>query len=121
MLKKLECYIITSDSVKEFVKEAERMVREYGWEDRNVHPYGFPMKVTKIISDLKDYDKCTRGSKEYLVDMANGLADIINKWEEQRANCIWVRLTNGKKRQMDRDLAEVLAHEGLCAIIGREG
>lgn len=68
--------------VDAFVAEAERMIEQYGWQERTVHPYSFPMKITKIIADLKDYDNCTSGSKDYLIALANGLAEIMNKWEE---------------------------------------
>ena len=122
MLKKLEGYIITSDSVKEFVKEAERMIRRYGWQDATVHPYEFPMKVTKIIRNLKDYDKCTRCSKDYLVDLANGLARIMNKWEEcEQEEKITVRIikgaSEGKVLTMAKSLADDLVEFGFGEVV----
>ena len=82
MLKKIDGYNKAAQ-VEAFVKEAEVMVDRFGWQEREVHPYSYPVKVTKIISDLKDYGICTRGSQGYLVALANGLADIMNAWAER--------------------------------------
>ena len=69
--------------VEKFIDTAENMIEKYGWQKKVVYPYSFPVKVTKIISDLKDFDSCTRGSQEYLISLANGLAPIMNEWEER--------------------------------------
>lgn len=68
--------------VELFIKEAESMIEKYGWQEKTVRPYSFNVKVTKIIADLKDYRRCTSGSQEYLISLANGLAKILNSWEE---------------------------------------
>lgn len=84
--------------VAAFVKDAEAMIVKYGWQEKTVMPYSFKMKVTKIIDDLKDYSRCTRGSQEYLISLANGLAPIMNKWEEyENAKKITVRIRKSGK------------------------
>ena len=70
-----------SAQVDAFVKEADRMIREYGWQDKEVYPYSYPVPVTEIVDSLRDFDSCTRSSQGYLVDLANGLAGIMNSWE----------------------------------------
>lgn len=84
MLKKIEGNNKAAQ-VEAFVKEAEAMIEKFGWQEQTVHPYSYPVKITKIIGDLKDYNICTRGSQEYLVALANGLADILNAWAERES------------------------------------
>ena len=112
------CYGLQAQ-VDSFVKEAERMVQEYGWQERTVHPYSFPMKVTKIVDDLKDYERCTSGSKLYLIGLANGLAEIMNAWEEQeKAPKIRVMvLDSGKVIEIEEDFARQLINEGICKAV----
>ena len=68
-----------------FVKEARRMVKLFGWEDKVVHPYGFAEKVTKVLDRLADYDACTASDKGFLRDEANGLGNVLNAWAEYEA------------------------------------
>lgn len=65
-----------------FVKKAYEMVERYGWQDRETYPYSFPIKVTKILRDCKSFDRCTRGSQDYLIALANGLQERMAAWEK---------------------------------------
>lgn len=67
---------------QKFIREADRMISEYGWQDKVVHPWSYPIKITSIIDDLRDYDSCTIGSKHQIISLVNGLADILNEWEK---------------------------------------
>jgi hypothetical protein len=83
MLKKIMNRYTVHADLAAYIAEAEHMVSAYGWEDAVTYPYpNCPTKVTKIITDLKDYDRCTPGSQDYLIALANGLADILNAWEK---------------------------------------
>ena len=122
MINKLRSGYIRAcgSEVDSFVKEAEGMIRKYNWEERIVHPYpNCPLKVTKIISDLKDYDRCTSGSKDYLILLANGLADIMNAWEEHElAPKIKVRsLKSGKIHEVEEWMAKMLIEDGSAVAI----
>ena len=65
-----------------FIKRADRMVKVYGWGDKVTHPYpNVPMKVTEILDECREYDKCTPGSQEYLICLADGLRRIVEAWE----------------------------------------
>ena len=68
----------------EFVAEARSMVERYGWQERTVHPYRFPMKVTRVLDECAAWDECTKGSQEYLESLASGLARILSAWERNR-------------------------------------
>ena len=119
MLKEIKGYFL-GEQVEEFVKEAERMIELYGWQDMITHPYpNCPVKVTKIIADLKDYDRCTRGSKEYLVMLANGLGKIMNKWEEyEQQPKIMVRiLKTGIEKELRKELAKDMIEAGLVIAV----
>lgn len=107
-----------SSEMASFVREAERMVRAYGWENMEVHPYSYAVKVTKVISDIKDYDICTKGTKEYLVALANGLARILNKWEEYELEpMVAVRLTNGNEVVCRESFARDMVEAGACEYV----
>ena len=84
MLEKITSKYYKRTQMMKFVENAEKMVRKYGWEDRVTYPYRYPIKVTEIIADCKDYDNCTSGTQMYLVSLANGLIDIMNEWEGSR-------------------------------------
>lgn len=81
MLNKIEGRYGRTEQVEAFVKEAERMIAEYGWEKEVVHPYSFAMPITQIIGYLKDWDVMTSGSRDHCVLLANGLVPILNAWE----------------------------------------
>ena len=94
--------------VEKFIDTAENMIEKYGWQNRVVHPYSLPVKVMKNISDLKDFDNCTRGSQEYLISLANGLAPIMNKWEEQEQEGKICRIKkSGKIIRLSPDMLDI--------------
>lgn len=101
----------------EYIKAAWDMVNKYGWQDRMVYPYSFGMKVTKILEDMNDFDRCTSGSKEYLVSLFNGLVDILNAWErDELEEKIEVRIiTSGKVIKINKKDLDMF--EGLVEAI----
>ena len=117
-LKNLGKYTFNED-VAEYVKEARRMVSAYGWEEKEVYPYSYPEKVTKIIDMISDYPDCTTGTKYYLLDYANGLAKILNAWEDVELNGVPVRfLKTGKVHKVTAEEAEWMVYEGFCEYEG---
>jgi len=64
-----------------FVVQAEHIMQKYGWENRVSHPYPLcPMTFQDILSNCRDYDRCTNGSKEYLIMLAEGFRKILESW-----------------------------------------
>lgn len=118
MLKKIEGRYYRSSQMAAFVKEAERMIEAYGWQKRTVSPYSFSMPLAKVIKDLKDYDICTDGSKEYLISLANGLTDIMNAWEKhaKEPKVEVIVIDSGKRVALDEAFAKELVEEGLCRL-----
>lgn len=123
MLKKLvwETYRkSTAEDLQNFIAEAERMIEAYGWSNRTVMPWpGCEIRVKTIIDDLKTFDIITRDSKEYFIDMVNGLAEIMNAWEEHELEPkVTVKsLKSGKIMRISREFAEELAADGMVAIV----
>lgn len=114
MLKKIEGRYNRGAQVQAFKEELERMITEYGWQDKAVHPYSYPMPLTTILGYLKDYDRCTSGSRDYIISLANGLAGILNAWEEyEKAPKIAVRMIKTGKiahiLESDLDMFEGVA------------
>lgn len=111
--------IATSGEVRAFIKEASGMVEKYGWQDRTVMPYSYPEKVTKIINELRDYDRCTHGSKLYLIALANGLAEIMEAWERHELEPkMTVRSKKtGKIVEISLEVARELIEDGYVEAV----
>lgn len=117
MLEKIEGRYGRTEQVEAFVKEAERMIQCYGWEKEVVHPYSFAMPITQIVGYLKDWDVMTSGSRDYCVELANGLVPILNAWEERmEAPKVAVRIkSTGKVVEITESDLELF--EGLYELI----
>lgn len=114
MLKKIEGQYGRSEKVRAFVDEANRMVARYGWEKRTTCPWGFAEPVTKTIREISWYDESTSGSKDMIITLANGLADIMNAWErhEQEPKVSVRVIKTGKVKAVSREFAEMLVEDG---------
>ena len=117
MLNKIKNRYNAREEMQKLVAEATEMVERYGWQDKVTWPYpSCPTKVTKILADCRDYDRCTKGSKEYLVQLINGLVPILNSWEEyELAPKVSVRIKGtGKVVRILKDDLDLF--EGLCEL-----
>ena len=79
-------------------------------------PYSFPVKVTKIVNDFREFDRCTSGSKCYLIELVNGLADILNAWERTELAPKVRMLIRGKVKDVPLDWAEDYLELGAVRI-----
>ena len=111
--------IATNEEVASFASAANAMIEKYGWQDRKVWPYSYPEKVTKIVNELKDFPACTFGSKQYLITLANGLADILEAWEKQELEPkLTIRIVrNGKIVECGEDIARQLIEDGVAEAV----
>lgn len=120
MLNKIEGRYGRGEKLMAEVSKAEEMVERYGWQERTVMPYSWPEKVTKLLWQCKQFYDCTPGSRDYLIDLWNGLADILNAWDAQEQVAVTVRiLHNGKIRRLDPEFAEMLVQEGKAEYINQ--
>lgn len=117
MLNKISGWYGWSEQMRDFAEEMERMLNAYGWQDEVVHPYqNCPVKLSKMLSDFREFDLCTDDSKVYLVELANGLPSILNEWERyELAPKVKVRDKNGKVFTITEEWLEPL--EGLVEIV----
>lgn len=122
MLQKIKRSYGVAEELQEEVKKAEGLIEKYGWQNMTVAPWGHAEPIMKIIGWLKDYSKCTQGTKEMLIQLWNGLADILNAWEkheeERTVRCLVLR---GKKKgeiwMCEPWMAEMLAEDGSVEIL----
>jgi len=106
--------IATAEEVAAFVNEARHMVAEYRWEDRTVTPWGYAEKVTKTINYIADYRRCTFSSKQMLISLANGLARVMNAWEQQELTGITLRsIKTGKVVKVDECIVDLYLDNGF--------
>ena len=115
MLSKIE----KREDIKPFVKEARRMIKEYGWEDRTMMPYCRPVRIVRIIRDLEDYGICTESSRDILKEEADGLADIMNFWEAQQIGGIDIKMldTGEVYKHVHKELAKELVSKGFAKYV----
>ena len=107
-----------AEDMQEFVVLARRMVYDYHWEDKVVHPYGHAEKVMHILDLLSDYKNYTYDSQIALIDYANGLADIMNKWEEtELTGVILVSTRTGRKYKVNKNDVDFYLESGFVKEI----
>ena len=107
--------IYNREDVKPFVSEAERMIADYGWEDRTVMPYSRPEKISRLLRRISQYDRCTEDSRWLLEAEANGLAEIMNHWEVTELTGVGIIIIEtGKYRKIERDFADELVGRGYA-------
>lgn len=104
------------------VKKAEALIERYGWQGMTIAPYGHAEPLMKYIGWMKDYGNCTTGSKEHLIAIWNGLAGILNAWEqselEKTVRCLILSGKHkGEERMYSPWMAELLVEEGSVELI----
>lgn len=110
----------TVQQVETLADEMDRLVEKYGWQERTVMPWaGVKMTVAEITRNMRDYSKCTKGSKLYLIDLANGLVEIMNAWERQELEeKTEIRLKNsGKVVKVGVEMALEFIKEGYAEAV----
>jgi len=111
---------VTTQDVETLADEMDSMVERYGWQDRTVTPWpNVKMTVAEITRNMRDYSKCTKDSKFYLIDLANGLVDIMNAWEAHELEPkTEIRVKkSGKVIKVGLDMAQELISEGFAEAI----
>lgn len=91
------------ESLKQFTLKAENIIHKYHWENKIVYPYAnCPVSAMKIINECKDYDRCTTGSKEYLILLAEGFRKRLEAWiKYEEAPKVTVKIiASGKIKQI---------------------
>lgn len=122
MLEKITNRYAAGEQLAEQVKEAEALIEKYGWQDLKISPWGFAEPITKYIGWLKDYSACSSGTKDMLISLWNGMADILNAWEEhEKAATVRCRLLRGdhkgEERMYEPRIAELLQEDGAVEIL----
>ena len=110
---------VTAEDIDALADEMDRMVERYGWQDRTVMPWaGVKMSVAEITRNMRDYRRCSKGSKLYLIDLANGLVDIMNAWEAHELEPkMQIRTKNGKVHTLSVEMAQLMIAEGCAEAI----
>lgn len=110
---------VTEQDVLEKVAEIEEYVKKYEWEDKVVHPYGFPIPLLKFLANMKTYRQMTDDSKDIVVDELNGLIEhCINPWIKQEEEPkMQILLSNGKIKTVGQSFAEMLIGDGLAVAM----
>lgn len=102
------------ETLMAFIREAEQIAMEKDWMNRKTYPYpSTPMTVKQLLSECRDYDRCTSGSKAYLICLAEGYRQIFERWIYYDAlpKVKVRRKDNGKVMVVSIELAKELTEE----------
>lgn len=108
--------LATAEEVKGFVQKANEMVIKYHWQKRTVCPWGRPEKITRMLDYISDFPQSTFSTKQLLISLANGLADVLNNWErvELKSGLAIKFLSNGEVVSVPREYAELYISLGIA-------
>ena len=93
-------------------ERAESITAEHNWYERKVHPYSYPVAIREILTECKNYDNCTSGSKVYLYQLIKGLVEILDEWDRHYKSRKMVRV-NGKVKNLSPEYIEMLIEDGI--------
>lgn len=121
MLQRIDKRYGVAEILEAQVAEAERMIERYGWQKMTISPYGYAEPLMRYIGWMKDYRNCTDGSKDTLIAVWNGMADILNAWEQsEKERTVRVVILTGKHKGEERMyspwMAEMLLEEGAVRM-----
>ena len=108
--------LATAEEVKGFVQKANEMVVKYHWQKRTVSPWGRPEKIPRMLDYISDFPQSTFSTKQLLISLANGLADVLNNWErvELKSGLAIKFLSNGEVVSVPREYAELYISLGIA-------
>ena len=102
-------------TAEEFKKASQELIDtcvEYNFMERTIHPYSFNMTVAELVKGWKDYDHCSRSSKNLMQDEYEGLAEIVQHWVEvENERTVAVIITDGKHKGEVRIYHESVAKD----------
>ena len=122
MLQKIARRYGAAEKLETQVAEAEQMIERYGWQKMTIAPYGHAEPLMQYIGWMHDYRNCTEGSKGVLIALWNGLADVLNAWEQsvkERTVRVVILSGNhkGEERMLSPWMAEMLLKEGAVRLV----
>ena len=122
MLQKIARRYGAAEMLEAQVAEAEQMIERYGWQKMTIAPYGHAEPLMQYIGWMHDYRNCTEGSKGVLIALWNGLADVLNAWEQsvkERTVRVVILSGNhkGEERMLSPWMAEMLLEEGTVRLV----
>lgn len=100
--------------------EARQISDKYGFGTWKVAPYSYWLPVNEMFGWFKDYDNCTRGSKNQMYLELKGLLDTLKEWERQTLLPKVKIICNGKVVEVSSEFAQDLIDNGLAELCGEE-
>lgn len=96
--------------------EAKQISDKYGFGARKVAPYSYWLPVDEMFGWFKDYDNCTRGSKDQMYLELKGLLDTLKEWERQTLLPKVKIVCNGQVVEVSSEFAQDLIDNGLAEL-----
>lgn len=102
------------------LNEARQISDKYGFGTWKVAPYSYWLPVNEMFGWFKDYDNCTRGSKNQMYLELKGLLDILKEWERQALLPKVKIICKGQVVEVSDEFAQDLIDNGLAELCGEE-
>lgn len=100
--------------------EAKQISNKYGFGTWKVAPYSYWLPVDEMFGWFKDYDNCTRESKNQMYLELKGLLDTLKEWERQALLPKVKIICKGKVVEVSSEFAQDLIDNGLAKLCGEE-
>lgn len=111
----------TVEEVAAKVEEIRALIDKYGWLNRNVHPYGYPINIQTFMVNFRHYREYTPSSKHIMLAEINGLIKIINEWiKQEEAPKVTIRFLTGKHKGETKEIPEEWVEDYIdCGLAER--
>ena len=112
----------TAEEMKNAVDVLRGFVKLYGWEGRDIHPYGYGINIVKFLDGFDGYERCTPASKSIKIQEINGFIDIVNVWiQQEQEEKVTIRMLKGNHagecKEVPASFAEDYIDCGLAEVV----
>lgn len=101
--------------VQAWVAEADGLIKQYGWENREVNPYGGrPVKIPQMVNIVRQYDIMNTSGREDCLEIIYNLTRLFDAWKKyaDQPTVEVIRLSDNKRMTVKKEIAEFAVEEG---------
>ena len=108
---------MTREEFKAKAAETIETCKKYGFMNEKIMPYSFVMTVGELVKNWKDYDRCTRSSKQIMEAELKGLLPLVEHWVKlANEPKVKIQYPNGKIKEVAKSVADDLIELGAVAV-----
>ena len=108
---------MTREEFKAKAAETIETCKKYGFMNEIIMPYSFKMTVHELVRNWKDYDRCTRSSKQIMEAELTGFLPILEHWVAlANEPKVQIKFPNGNIKAVPKSVADDLIELGAVAV-----